>query len=294
MRNMLPDNQMRALTIAMASAVTAAVATMFVPIGILEGLTGSTGLSEIMGSAKAPLGDAARALFAFGAGAITLAVLVCILLRRDRPVAADTNELSDDEVSSPVRAFFSKINMPKMPWVKDENDITELSDLPKLKNGDAHPDAPPRRPLTAHELSTVDPLEDMETQQIAGIAANSAPEVIKAEALVIVEPEQPAPVAPESLQPSLAEMVAQLEAAVAERTKQLVELELVAAQLGAGGIARTVEPVDDALLSVETLPASSAHPRLEAVPADPAKDEDMDSALAAALATLHRMNSGTR
>ena len=69
MRKSMPSNQMKALTMAMAGATVAAVATMFVPASMLEGLTGATGLSEIVPPAAAPLGDTARALIAFAAGA---------------------------------------------------------------------------------------------------------------------------------------------------------------------------------------------------------------------------------
>ena len=103
------------------------------------------------------------------------------------------------------------------------------------------------------------------------------------------------PVAAEDVQPTLAEMVAQLEAAVAERQKQLAELESVAAILSAPQPAPVVdeyahvEVVADADVSIE--PTRDGRPTLEVVHDVAAvQDDNMDSALAAALATLKRMN----
>ncbi len=162
MRKSVPNDQMKALAMAMGGATVAAVATMFVPVGIFESLTGSTGLSELVPAAGAPLGDSARALIAFGVGAFTLAILSYFLLRQDKEPASATAPsvpaaewASDGEAPSfkdrLARIKLPSVAMPKMPWAKDEGDITELADLPKLRNGDSHPDAPPRRPLVASQ-----------------------------------------------------------------------------------------------------------------------------------------------
>ena len=90
------NRQMRSLSIAMGASIIAAAATMFVPVNVLESITGATGLSEIVGAAAAPLGDKARALIAFGAGALTLAAMTVMLLRKD---AGPTND--DVEVVAP-------------------------------------------------------------------------------------------------------------------------------------------------------------------------------------------------
>ncbi len=135
---------------------------------MLEGFTGATGLSELVPAAAAPLGDTARAMMAFSAGAITLAVLAFILLRQDVPprqVAAEIPSTVDDETddvgeASSFKDRLARIALPKMPWAKGEDDITDLSDLPKLRNGDVHPDAPPRRPLYAQQDLPVVELED--------------------------------------------------------------------------------------------------------------------------------------
>lgn len=300
MRNGVTDKQIKALAMAMAGATVAAVATMFIPAAMLESFTGSTGISELVPAAAAPLGDTARAMIAFGVGALTLAVLGYVLPRQnDAPRASAPEPASmrfeepEDKVS--VKERLAGLPWPKMPWTKSNDDITELSDLPKLRNGDIHPDAPPRRPLSAnHDLPV------LELSEVAAAQDDVIAEVEETEPFAIAADEPvdaiapAAPVAQSDLQPTLAEMVAQLEAAVADRQRQLAELEAVAAQLGAGKIA--VEQAVPELVEVEELapePARIERPQLEAVPPS-AKDDDMDSALAAALATLHRMNATGR
>jgi hypothetical protein len=48
MRSILPNGQTGALAIAMAGAALAAVTMMFVPVTLLEGVAGSSGLSELI------------------------------------------------------------------------------------------------------------------------------------------------------------------------------------------------------------------------------------------------------
>lgn len=295
----MQNSQIRAIAMAFTSAVVASVAAMFIPVGILESITGATGLSELVPATRAPLGDTARALIAFGTGAITLALLAFVLLRRDDPPFTRTAPFAPDRAEDDAPSFANRLSrvklpamaLPKMPWQKGEDDITELSDLPKLRGGDSHPDAPPRRPLSAEQ--------DLPVLDVAKVVV---PEVAEPETGQVepsfVEPVEvvsPAPVAAaplltaQEVQPTLAEMVAQLEAAVAERQKQLTQLEAVAAQLGTESVGRgmSVEAVEIAQAS------RTERPPLEAVPAS-VKDDDMDSALAAALATLHRMNGTDR
>ena len=307
MRTGVPSNQIKAIAMAMAGAIVAAVAMMFVPAAVLEGFTGATGLSELIPAAAAPLGDTARAMIAFGAGAFTLALLAFILIRQDSAASAAEaapDALHDDTQAQSFKDRLARIALPKMPWSKGEDDITELADLPKLRNGDSHPDAPARRPLSAHQ--------DLPVLDLAEIAVPTPeveePILVEADEIDVVPvvehdvSETPhkaaelvaavAPVMSGDIQPTLAEMVAQLEAAVAERQRQLAELEAVAAQLGAGQVTRQVmdQPAQAEKLAE---PVIMPRPPLEAVPAS-VKDDDMDSALAAALATLHRMNGTDR
>lgn len=328
----VPNDQVKAFIMAISGAAIAAVATMLVPVSVIEGITGATGLSELVPAAAAPLGDTARALIAFAAGALTLATLGYLLLRQDsvavaRPVesvpasqwAGDEEKMSFKERLASIR--LPEALLPKMPWTKNEDDITELADLPKLRNGDSHPDAPARRPLVASlDLPVLD-LADIPDVQIqpAAQASNFADVV---ETLATPEPAlAPAPQAPPEalpaavqpgparfeamssadVEPTLADMVAQLEAAVADRQKQLVQLEAVATELSASrpAIARGLvdaQPQPEIVAANEIFvdEPRAERPALEAVPQVSVKDDDMDSALAAALATLHRMNATGR
>jgi hypothetical protein len=310
----VPSNQMKAIAMAMGGAIVAAVATMFIPAAMLEGFTGATGLSELIPAAAAPLGDTARAMIAFGTGAFTLALLAYILLRQESapqgraaPTVPSSEWAEEENNASSFKDRLARIKMPsvalpKMPWNKDEDDITELADLPKLRNGDSHPDAPPRRPLSAHqdlpvldlgEIATVipEPDEVMMSEAEPAISAAILHDDPVEEAAREVTPTVPVPpVTQAEVQPTLAEMVAQLEAAVAERQTQLAELEAVAAQLGAGPtVAAQLSPQPVEIEEPSPEPTRTERPPLEAVPPS-VKDDDMDSALAAALATLHRMN----
>ncbi len=246
MRKGVPDKQIKALAMAIAGAALAAVATMFVPVAMLEAFTGATGLSELVPAAAAPLGDTARAIIAFAAGALTLAILAYLLLRQDNAprVVAEPATVDDAHNAVSFKDRFARFALPKMPWAKGEDDITDLADLPKLRNGDAHPDAPPRRPLSAHQDLPVLDLAEIaiavpEIEEASPVEVEEIITVATAEQEAFaeqqVEPEAIVPVAPDvagDIQPTLAEMVAQLEAAVAERQQQLAELEAVATKLG--------------------------------------------------------------
>lgn len=290
MRSILPNGQTAALAMAVAGAALVAVTTMFVPVSLLEGVARLSGLSDAIPAAGAALGDAARAAIAFATGAMTLAVLSYLLLRGEgtlvRPTANDVGMCDaaaqqDGEMAETLRGH--------MPWNEGVDDIRELGDLPTLRIGDVHPDAPARRLLVASQ--DLPPLELSEEYLVEPQPPHEAEQRVEA--------------APESAeaQPSIAEMVAQLEAAVAFRRQKLAELEAVAADLSADTtngdepsaasskpVALVVTEYDAAVAEFCQMPG----PVLEAVPSEAVQDDDIDSALAAALAALHRIHAGRR
>ncbi len=318
MRSILPNGQTGALAIAMAGAALAAVTMMFVPVTLLEGVAGSSGLSELIPSARAPLGDTAHALIAFATGALTLAVLSYLLLRAEGVVARPaTNDVGMWNAAAQQGSDVTETLHARMPWNKGADDIRELGDLPRLRIGDAHPDAPARRLLVAsQDLPALELSEEHlfieQVPQEPAQPGEGAREVVEPEAVVL----EPDPASAERSiseplvssfaadpQPTIAEMVAQLEAAVAFRRKKLAELEAVAADLSTD-----VKDFDEPspIISEWVAPAVTEHdaavaefrpmrrPVLEAVPTVAVQDDDIDSALAAALATLHRINAGAR
>ena len=269
------DRQMRSLTVAMGAAILVAVGAMMMPATILESVTAIFGLSGVISATDAPPGDFARALIAFGAGALTLIVMAAVLLRSDkRPFARVVEDVpaepvyeDNDEIAPGVSGRFARFKSPN----------TEFADLPKLRGNDVHPDAPPRRPLSA--------TSDLPVLDLVETALPAAP--------------WPITQLPDDNQPLIADMVAQLEAGVAERQAQLNELEAVAAMLA---LSQPVEPdtlpeqpvAADVDPAIKTVPEfRTARPLLEAVPKDPAQQDDMDEALSAALATLYRMNESS-
>jgi hypothetical protein len=155
------DEKTKRIGMAIGASIIAAVSTMFVPRGLLESLTGATGLSELFPATAAPLGDKARALIAFAAGAVTMAVSFGLLSRNNNndsqsEVAGMTPHEQKNDAPQPallgqIKARLVGLKSLKMPWTRDSasNDVYELSDLPKLRSQDAHPDMPRRRPISA-------------------------------------------------------------------------------------------------------------------------------------------------
>jgi hypothetical protein len=278
------DHSMRAVMIAIAAAIAVAVLAMLVPTAIWETLTGSTGISEIIPATAAPLGDTARALIAFCCGLTAFAVALVFALRRPaakvKPVAVATPDAPGFVETIKARlAAFAEQRRGSGPVIKD------LADLPKLRPGDAHPDAPPRRPISAN--ADFGPL----------ITDGEMPPVVKpAEIVAVPEVNADAPVvetpAPASI-PAVSALLDRLEVAVAQREEQLKKLEALAIEQA------ELEPEPPAPPLAEPVEAEiiiEAKPHLEAVPASGAKiaKDDMDDALRSALETLQRMNARTR
>lgn len=318
------DGTMRALAIALGGAILTSVIAMLIPVSVFEAITGATGFSELVPATGAPLGDTARAMIAFGFGAIAFAVLAVFLLRR--PSVAKAPTATAETVSKKVTdgpSFMDKMRAKL-------NDITmggsnadavkELSDLPKLRAGDAHPDAPPRRPISAHrdfgEVDTGVPAVAEPAMEVAVEPVVEAAAAAPVEA--VVEPQ-----AAESTSTNAAtvtSMVDRLEWAVAERQEQIAKLEALAS----AEIAKPELPVQPATVEVAAAPELkpepkseittpgtrqsilsqqnlaqpiSAQPVLEVVVSESVTElveDDMDAALRSALETLHRMNARTR
>ncbi len=312
------DGQMRALAIALGGAAVMSVVAMFIPASIFESITGATGISELVPATGAPLGDTARALIAFGFGAVTFAFLAAYLLRKPAApysaapakgpkVTASTSDAIEQSPSfmDKMRTKISAFNESR----RHGNDVKELSDLPKLRAGDAHPDAPPRRPISAHRdfgevPSETAPVVEDETEKGADAPIVSAPadaakltgEIVEQSAAAVVEPESEAT---EESSDNLSNMVDRLESAVAQRQEQLSKLEILASAQASGseqpkGDAAAVEaevispaprPLSFGTFSADT-PKEAQSTQSEA--------NEMDDALRSALETLQRMNVRTR
>lgn len=347
------DHQTRAVAMATGCAVVAAIVAMFVPTGIWETLTGSTGFSELVPATAAPLGDTARALISFGFGALTLAILTVLFLRKavaprrtaiaqaeiepvwidpatvEADIDAETEtaemdldaEANEGSLLSRLRGRISAFAEAR----RSAGDITELEDLPKLRAGDAHPDAPARRPFSANRdlgefAEAAEAVEAVVTPiEVEAEWAEPAEEVVEAEesateidavaeaavvGALMEEPIEPsatdAPTrAPMTEIGSLDEMVNRFESALAERDTQLAHIESLANELQASNV-QPIRPDMDAPLAVEPVAAEQAPLRAVETIVDPVdipqkpESEELDAALRSALETLHRMNARTR
>lgn len=244
------DNQMRALIFAFAGSAIVAVAAMFVPVRVWEMITGSTGISEMVPVAAAPLGDKARALIAFGLGALTFITLGAQTLRRparsrsaadvaDNPRMSSQNDavfdLTEEADPEPSPSLAVRLREKLAAWAearRDSSAIVTLEDLPKLRASDAHPDAPPRRPFSAGR--------DLEALAAEGEAVSTVP-MFAREAQAITE----APTAPEAPEASIAEPIAEDEPMplVDDSLDAGLEAELIEA----AAIAESGEPQEEQL-----------------------------------------------
>ncbi len=289
--NLENNGHIRGLLFALGGAVIAAVVTMFIPIAILEGLIGSVGISEIIPAAAAPLGDTARAAIAFVTGVFAFAAIAFVTMRQGSNDHEYTGNLAasleKETVSEEGNSLFSAMKSKMAAFVaarRGQEGVTELSDLPRLRNRDVHPDAPARRPISA----ALD-LGEFSEQHAADNGSINRASIEENEEEIA----------------SLADMVAQLEATILQREEQLSRLHSLAEQLvveqemknqaqasapqiimpeanRAAPIAAAAEPImpEPHLHAVETAPQPQKR-----------EQEDMDAALRSALETLHKMNA---
>ncbi|QCB43911.1 hypothetical protein E5673_18185 [Sphingomonas sp. PAMC26645] len=109
---------------AIAGGVIAAAGVMLSSGDALEALVSDTGIAALIPMAAPPLGATARAILALGAGALVAAILWSSLYLLFGPggVFAGTRPREDG--------------------------------VPVIRRADAHPDAPPRKPMSAADLGT--------------------------------------------------------------------------------------------------------------------------------------------
>lgn len=208
-----------------------------------------------------PLADESRALIAFVTGAITLCGLTIRLLR--------TNESGIGVEELPVargnRRVQSNKYIPRYLSAK-------LDKVQKAEGIGGFPDLPETQP------KEVEALPDLGSGDLT---------------LELVEVAPDSPIA--STGSTIANMVAQLETAVAHRHVELAQLEEKLSNPLAKLSDQNSDDSDHAdMHSEESHANESRRPVLELVPSGSKANDEVDSALAAALATLHRMNAAAR
>lgn len=193
---------------ALVGGIAAALVVATLPHVYLESIIGATGLSEIVSAAAPPLGNTARGLIAVVAGLVSASAIYIFLNRKsnsqmggsDMSLAIRRNLTPEPEVekveskssftlpkiSLSTKSLTKFLKKPK----KVSGEVTDLADLPNLRQADSHPDAPARAPIfAAADLGS--PL----AEQIKPFEAPLQP---------IVEPEPSAAPAPEAAAPVVA------------------------------------------------------------------------------------------
>ena len=173
------DKRIQPIILALLAGTVAACVTLLIPIDVIENFTASSGLSEMIAQAAPPLGMTARLALAFAA-AVLAAGIVLAIRGQQEPLRTDSKELITMQAHAaterrlppaavrPVDAADSQANMASGPsWfakVKSRLDalagreteeaapttsVRATEDVPRLNRFDRHPDAPPRRPISA-------------------------------------------------------------------------------------------------------------------------------------------------
>jgi hypothetical protein len=267
------------MTVAIAGAACVATGMMFVPAAVLEDMIGATGLSELVPAAHAPLGDVTRALIAYGIGAGTLGGLTMMFFWQDGRSfrthhLPEAKRKSWAQIRSDIAAYLSA----KMPWAQKADDIRNLADLARFRNTDGHSDTPLRRPLLASQdlphLGLAEPvLAKIRSPLMRLPVTKAVPDAIA--------------------EPTTINLIGQLEAAVAQRQRQLADIEATFQRT----TAMMEERIEDSMMSDmndTTSIGAGGRPVLELLPSASVNDDNADTALAAALATLHRMTANAR
>ncbi len=274
----------RAIMPAALGGLVAALVLLATPVGLVETIVASSGLSEAWPAAAPPLGLKARLLMAgFGA----LMVMGFSWVGRG---SASTPLLQDFGRRDGVRGVSDMgFALSKLGWLSRGRNIRTSGGRPALRRADAHPDAPARTPIFASRdfdgldifpriaPSRPEPVEQVEAQQPV-VVTLLAPDVSDAEfeeVAEIAEPITPVETQAETARPmplpraepmTLADLTARLERGLAQRERH--------APGGRGVIA--------------DMPVEQAVPVRECV------EDDVDQALRAALGTLRAMAGRTR
>ena len=166
------------IPVALAAGCVAALATLLVPIGVMENFTASSGLSEIIPQTAPPLGGTARMGIAFVAAVVVAGIVLALFGSTARPErgtketkdmnsvtrlrmprfggdsrAADFDGAHDKAGHDTAESWFVRIKRRLDALAGrdggEERGIRDFDDLPRLHSADRHPDHPPRRPIRA-------------------------------------------------------------------------------------------------------------------------------------------------
>lgn len=144
----------------MASLAGAAVALILLstPVGLLEMIVASAGLSETLPAAAPPLGLKARIIMAIFAGLMAFGLVAALSRRTSRAIARiEDKRRANSAAGESIMGFaLSKLTAlargragPVKTPIRSVPSATEEQPAPALRRADAHPDAPARAPIFA-------------------------------------------------------------------------------------------------------------------------------------------------
>ncbi|RJG55814.1 hypothetical protein D0Z70_07150 [Sphingobium terrigena] len=122
--------------------LAAALLVLWIPVGLIEMVVASSGLSESLPAAAPPLGLKARLLLA-GFAALMAVGLMGMMRRQDRPAEQERRRLRVQGARKMGFAFSKLTALTRGRAAPVERDA------PLLRRADAHPDAPARAPIFA-------------------------------------------------------------------------------------------------------------------------------------------------
>ncbi|MBV2150957.1 hypothetical protein KRZ98_22415 [Sphingobium sp. AS12] len=152
--------------------LAAALLVLWIPVGLIEMVVASSGLSESLPAAAPPLGLKARLLLA-GFATLMAVGLMGMMRRQDRPAEQEGRKLRVQGARTMGFAF-SKLTALARGRAAPVDDA-----IPSLRRADAHPDAPARAPIFA-------------SRDFNGLDIFARPDAIRRPLVMHPEPEQDA------------------------------------------------------------------------------------------------------
>ncbi|HXH16444.1 MAG TPA: hypothetical protein VNJ10_09970 [Sphingomonas sp.] len=251
----VPDRRtlLRALPLygAVAGGVIAAAGVLLIPTDTLETLVWSTGIAALVPGAAPPLGTTARVLLSVGSGLLVSALLWSSLFLLFGP------------------GGFLVRRAPRADGV------------PMIRRADAHPDAPPRKPMTAADLGT--PMMEVGVGQDAVSGGDARPIPVDLDQpLAAFDPRAILPVPMEPIRPvsPLAQAMTAPVIEIAGTAEATTYVTAAVPPVATPTPADPVEvPIQDVAEAVDETPAPTPLVRAPRLPVEPAAPPTIEALL---------------
>ncbi|MHA6768277.1 hypothetical protein [Sphingobium ummariense] len=292
------------------TGAAAAIVVLAMPVGLVELVVASSGLSEALPAAAPPLGLKARLILS-GFAALMAAGLVDVMRRSQRDTARQ--EENQGRRSSPPGARKMGFALSKLTSLARGRSTASPEGQPSLRRADAHPDAPPRPPIFAsRDFDGVDIFPRAEPSRRRLVVNGESEQQLRVSTLATPAALAPQPVEempqPSFAQPAGSSFVAATEMVSAaqpsfthpvaqEQGERVADLALppVSPELSLSELTARLERS----LARHAQPGGSPRviadmPIVPPVPVREAVSPDVDDALQAALGALRSMTGRTR